>query len=898
MRLGYRSGATRVFVGRRLALARCNTATLTSSSGNGWGSEEGDGAQMKLATYDVHDSMLFFRGSTNNFQLAPIKMSTRGANSSTRSSIRMGHVESFGKVRSQTLDTQIIRGEDCAMDTGTFQDCTTNTLAVTSGITTPRITLNGEGSKVILATSPDAFTGTNGVIIGSTSSAADNTIIIGANNVISGAGAYSIVLGHDNTGAGQIDGDHNIVLGRGDVNATAYNVMVGFGTAAAVGDFSCVFGRDASSSGTRNVVVGNTASVDDDDCVAIGSSSNVTGAPFGVAIGFSALVTGDGGVCIGANTNVLDDDSIALGNNSTARGRENVAIGKDASTSAVFGAVSIGRVASADGEYAVAIGSASSTGGTGVSIGKAATSTAGVSVGADASSASGLSIGTTTTSSGSGIAVGGGSYAFDASLVVGSGSRSLASDCSVVGNNNISGLVALADVEGESSPGAFERFQLLNLRLGKNARVGLYTVVWIAQDGSDYSFRVLFNDTVIAESITVPGSSPGTFDDQFPATFTLGLNGTEELNVEIKVTTEYGLYESFGDIPLSVTVATSEQSGVCIGNYSQGSSQSIVIGERIASQTSQNIVIGQGLTAGLITAHSKQVIIGTGCKMDGTKNVIIGTDNETLISPAKSTPANASNNVCIGVENVFSTLADNNVIVGASNSNTSPTAPLFKTVVIGSGNVIGQAGNYTSGMESVGPVVIGNNNRLDAVAFGEDPDPSDFSGGYVIGNGLTCVARKVLTNTITPVREVVLPGLRIFSVRAFTAAVPNATIIRIPIDHFYLKPLYSDVKELSGFVSVNDTIIHFDRYFLYCAHDLATAPFTAPNIVTLHTGTLTTIPGADSASINLTLSGSGSSTEFLLQVTATKVSNNSIFGQLRMYGTGGGKEFTDIFDWV
>lgn len=109
--------------------------------------------------------------------------------------------------------------------------------------------------------------------------------------------------------------------------------------ALAIGDESKVHGHSAIAIGW-----GATTENDSKSSVAIGSSATVSGADFGIAIGFMAKVDGSGGIAMGSQAEAKRDAIAILG---VANVGSSIAIGNDAQ---------------ANHAYSVAIGSSSQTG--------------------------------------------------------------------------------------------------------------------------------------------------------------------------------------------------------------------------------------------------------------------------------------------------------------------------------------------------------------------------------------------------------------------------------------------------------------------------------------------------------------------------------------------------------
>lgn len=313
-----------------------------------------------------------------------------GAPRATRDRIGKGHVESHGFVRGQNFDAQMMFAESLTVTDGTFTTVQTGDLTVTNAFSAAQLIVNNGADALLIGLSDSDTVGPDSVLIGSGTSSASETIMVGTGNSADTYADNNILIGRNNTSTN----DHNIVIGQATLDGREYNTLIGFGAAVSDGDRSTVIGRAASGRGDRTVVIGDAAHADDDDCVAIGTGANTDGFARAIAVGLNATSTAGSTVTVGPNSETNGVNSVSVGSVAVSNGANNVAVGSGALVGAVLGGVALGVGAQTNGASGVSIGYNSSTSGSGVTVGGGGSAGDGVCVGANSTSTStGISIG-------------------------------------------------------------------------------------------------------------------------------------------------------------------------------------------------------------------------------------------------------------------------------------------------------------------------------------------------------------------------------------------------------------------------------------------------------------------------------------------------------------------------
>lgn len=189
----------------------------------------------------------------------------------------------------------------------------------------------------------------------------ENPVIIGVGatagggstpDAVSAGQAGAVVLGQNASGANtqavaigiytEVLGPYGVAIGPGRNRANVYqrttanNSAVAIGREASAGASGIAIGYGASTAynsststvtgATKGVAVGWGATASGFNDTAIGQSATATGG-FGTAVGEDATCTGDSGVAVGSNTSVTADSATAVGFAAQATGADSTAIG-------------------------------------------------------------------------------------------------------------------------------------------------------------------------------------------------------------------------------------------------------------------------------------------------------------------------------------------------------------------------------------------------------------------------------------------------------------------------------------------------------------------------------------------------------------------------------------------
>ncbi len=180
-------------------------------------------------------------------------------------------------------------------------------------------------------------------------------------------------------------GDSNTNLGgiRDKAGAIgSYSITAGIGAKAKVIG-AIAMGWNSTASGSKSVAIGESAEVVHQHGIAIGREAASIGKWNSVAIGNSARAEHDETLAVGSFTNAVGEQSIAMGNDIWAKGDRSIVIGtrsisgaannnsKDTSTDGghaiaigsgkTLGSNTIDRLAEADGDYSIALGTSAKT---------------------------------------------------------------------------------------------------------------------------------------------------------------------------------------------------------------------------------------------------------------------------------------------------------------------------------------------------------------------------------------------------------------------------------------------------------------------------------------------------------------------------------------------------------
>jgi hypothetical protein len=134
-----------------------------------------------------------------------------GAGHATHDRIHGGNVQAFGNVRGQTVDAEILTGEQVISDSATITSISAGTLALSSALSVPSIIVNDGDDTINIGYDATNTAGVDSIVLGSGTGAADNTISIGQNNTTTAAGDFSVVVGFGST----VNGSSSISLGNG-----------------------------------------------------------------------------------------------------------------------------------------------------------------------------------------------------------------------------------------------------------------------------------------------------------------------------------------------------------------------------------------------------------------------------------------------------------------------------------------------------------------------------------------------------------------------------------------------------------------------------------------------------------------------------------------------------------
>jgi hypothetical protein len=116
------------------------------------------------------------------------------------------HVEAFGELRSQQIDTQEVRAED-----GEFDDVTTDNLTVTGDLSVASLLINDGSDNIIIGTAAGQTAGTSSIVMGTSTGSGDHAISIGRDNTVNASGDYAINIGFSNTS----DNLNSVAIGVG-----------------------------------------------------------------------------------------------------------------------------------------------------------------------------------------------------------------------------------------------------------------------------------------------------------------------------------------------------------------------------------------------------------------------------------------------------------------------------------------------------------------------------------------------------------------------------------------------------------------------------------------------------------------------------------------------------------
>lgn len=182
-------------------------------------------------------------------------------------------------------------------------------------------------------TASASATGANSIAIGANATTGSaNAIVIGVNaNGHSGANGDNVIVIGKGAGprAAGVDGDGGIAIGNG---AQFYENAIAIGENAYPGQRGVTIGASANG-GSDATVVGSAARGNRQYAVALGASSNASGANYAIAIGYrSNNSSSPSGIAIGPFANVSIANSIAIGYGAQANttdAHNGVAIGMD-----------------------------------------------------------------------------------------------------------------------------------------------------------------------------------------------------------------------------------------------------------------------------------------------------------------------------------------------------------------------------------------------------------------------------------------------------------------------------------------------------------------------------------------------------------------------------------------
>ncbi|MCW9733305.1 YadA-like family protein [Avibacterium sp. 20-15] len=186
---------------------------------------------------------------------------------------------------------------------------------------------------------------------------ASGDMVMGARNTISGA-TDSEIIGNSNTVQGKqvgVFGDSNILTNNAGKSRILGNNNSINGQEAFVLGNNVKVQKDKAGTSARAIGIGSNATVNDNDSIAIGTSSHTDG-NFVTAIGNKASASGDQALAVGSNT-LATKSSTALGQEAQATGNVALAVGA--------GAKATGDNSMAVGQYSQAVGASSTAVGQG-----------------------------------------------------------------------------------------------------------------------------------------------------------------------------------------------------------------------------------------------------------------------------------------------------------------------------------------------------------------------------------------------------------------------------------------------------------------------------------------------------------------------------------------------------
>lgn len=562
--------------------------------------------------------------------------------------------------------------------------------------------------------------------------AGDNSVVaIGGRTIISGS--HSVAIGRDSTN----DGDESVCIGASDVIAAASVQSVVLGAVSnTTRPGGIAVGYDIICTGSDGISIGRNSFGDDAlGGIAIGAES-VVGLDFCTVVGFQAMrpsaASGNGDTILGAlssktGTNSFGETIVGSRSSSISMGGHTVIVGANSANSnaATQGCIIIGGSDVNLGTGCIIIGELSSVAATcsGITIGQnssisGASATGAVVVGDGASStgANAIAIGNTAVTGN------------DSSIVIGEGAMETAAILTsrniVIGPDAIFTGIDSEHVQIGASTTMTGALTPSSTIVGSNNALDSGNVVMVGTNNTLTTTTGNFIGSLLVASDITNGNVMGNSDTI--------IGGVIRPIVIGNLST---VNSAVDDVIIIGTGATASSSDtITIGTSANNSSLSgIVIGNNALATLTDSIVIGHGASRPMAISapNARDIVIGS------FASITNGTDGPDVVIGARSISTATSYSVIVGGDSLNSaSLVSGGVIIGGSDEIEASSAG----VIVGhlsyistdsSGVVIGRESNI-SGINAIaiGDSCMATNDS--SIAIGGSTEATAF-GSIAIG---------------------------------------------------------------------------------------------------------------------------------------------------------------------